>query len=301
MRDNLHSDNAAKQITPLLRLEPHIRAGHFREHLTVIVSPLGAIDQRPALDSKHVHIVLYRRMRDDATHGHRQFQLDRVAGLPRAFDLGEAFLKRKRNGLAVDGKFDLGLQAVVVTVEVTGHRFVARPAGNTDVEDKRGLFLRRDGDGDLAVPRIARLLAQLNGVLAKGQFRGAAGEEIHESLAVARGIDVTGQFRQETGDIDGAAGSAKPRAALITRVAGERIRVEELTAVKPDAGEKAVVNGALKDIKIPGIAMEQEHALVPEGVGDGGAGLVVGGLVRQLVVCTERLMVPRRANTAGQI
>lgn len=70
--------------------------------------------------------------------------------------------------------------------------------------------------------------------------------------------------------------------------AGQRVGIEKFIAVKRDAGEKAVVDHALQDIDILGVTMQQEHALVPEGIGDGGAGLQIGRRVRQLVVVAER-------------
>ena len=68
-----------------------------------------------------------------------------------------------------------------------------------------------------------------------------------------------------------------------------------------DAGEKAVVDHALQDIDILGVAVQQEHALVPEGIGDGGAGLQIGRRVRQLVVVAERFALVARTDAAREV
>jgi len=71
--------------------------------------------------------------------------------------------------------------------------------------------------------------------------------------------------------------------------------------VKRDAGEKAVVDHALQDIDILGVTVQQEHALVPEGIGDGGAGLQIGRRVRQLVVVAERFALVARTDAAREV
>jgi hypothetical protein len=61
---------------------------------------------------------------------------------------------------------------------------------------------------------------------------------------------------------------------------------------------RRVVDDALEDVEVLRVAVQQEQAVVPHRVGDRGAGLGVGGPVRQLVVVTEGLAVAPRADPA---
>ena len=60
----------------------------------------------------------------------------------------------------------------------------------------------------------------------------------------------------------------------IADAAGKRIGIEELVAVERDAGQEAVVDHTLNHIHVLGIAVEQEHAVIPHGVADRGTRLV---------------------------
>ena len=83
--------------------------------------------------------------------------------------------------------------------------------------------------------------------------------------------------------------------------AGERVGVKEALAVHADAAEEAVVKGAFEHVDVPGVAAGEEQPLVPQDVGDAGAGLGVGGEVGQLVGGPERLAAAGRADGAGEV
>ena len=149
----------------------------------------------------------------------------------------------------------------------------------------------RDGHFDVAVPGVARSAGvSVNGAAVVELDVGGAGrEEVDPDGVAALRVDVAGHRGHEAGDVAGTAGHAEPRAARVLAVRFERIRVEERLAVERDAGDQAVVERALHDVDVLGVGVEQEEAVVPEIVADGGAGFVVGGHVRQLVVAAERL------------
>src|ERR1051326_6945794 len=64
----------------------------------------------------------------------------------------------------------------------------------------------------------------------------------------------------------------------------QRIGIEEVGAVEADAGEDAVVESKFEDIDKPGFASGEEHAPIPENITDVGAGFVMGGQIRELVI-----------------
>ena len=92
-----------------------------------------------------------------------------------------------------------------------------------------------------------------------------------------------------------------PDPALGSAAAGQRVLVEEPIAAQRNAADGAVVQRTLHDIGIGGLAGHQQHAMRPEHQADRGAGLGVGGLVRQIVVACEALVGPGRPETTGDI
>jgi hypothetical protein len=79
------------------------------------------------------------------------------------------------------------------------------------------------------------------------------------------------------------------------------IRIEEQRAVERDAGDEPVVERPLQYIDVFRVAVEQKETLVPVVHADRGAGLVVGGHVRQLVCLAEGLVAAGGADAARQI
>ena len=84
-------------------------------------------------------------------------------------------------------------------------------------------------------------------------------------------------------------------------IPGQRVDIEEAIAAEGDAGEETVVEGAFQHIQIAAVAMQQEHAVVPHGVGDGGAGLGIGREVGQFVIVSEGFTLMARTDAAMNI
>ena len=167
---------------------------------------------------------------------------------------------------------------------------------------KRAGRVGGDGDLDGAVPGVAGLLGEGDGAAAvQLHLRGAGDEQVDVEAAALVRVDVAGNGGQEAGDVAGAAGAAEPGAALVLAGGLERVRVEERLAVERDAREEAVVERPLHHVDVAGVGVEQEQAVVPVVVADGGAGLVVGAHVGQLVVEAERLAARGGADAAGDV
>ncbi len=161
---------------------------------------------------------------------------------------------------------------------------------------------------DVAVPRVAGLLLERDRPPAELHSAIAADVEVDVERVVTDGVDVAGDRRDEPHDVDRAARAAEPRAALELavvelepHVAGQRVGVEELVAVERDAGEEAVVDDALEHIDVLRVAVQQEHAVVPQGQRDRGAGLVVGLEVVELVGPGVALAGAVLADAAGEV
>ena len=88
---------------------------------------------------------------------------------------------------------------------------------------------------------------------------------------------------------------------MMAAAAGQRVVVEEPLAVERQAAQRAVVERQLHDVGIAAVALEQQHAMRPEDQADRGAGLGVGGLVGQIVVGGEALVVLAGAEAAGDV
>jgi hypothetical protein len=77
--------------------------------------------------------------------------------------------------------------------------------------------------------------------------------------------------------------------------------VEEALAVERDAADEPVVEGALHDVDVARVAVEQEEAVVPEIVAHRGAGFAVGAHVGQFVVGAEGFAGAGGADAAGDV
>ncbi len=123
------------------------------------------------------------------------------------------------------------------------------------------------------------------------------------------GVDIPRDGRHEANHVDRAAGTGEPRrparGTLVERAAaveGERIRIEEPIAAQRDARQEAVVDHAFQHIDVLGVAVQQEHALVPEGIGDRGACFQVSRLVGQCRSLSPNASPCRRRTDApGQV
>ena len=97
------------------------------------------------------------------------------------------------------------------------------------------------------------------------------------------------QERHHPRQVRRAAGDLEVGGALDPAFGRQGVGVEEAVAGEGDAREEAVVEDALDHVQVARLAARQEHQVVPQVVADGGAGLRVGGLVRQLVGHAEGL------------
>ena len=242
-------------------------------------------------------------MAADTADGHGEGQRDGVAGAPFASECQIPAIKRDRHRLPVDRDGDIFERTGLgLRVEIGRHRRAGCPAGDADLEREReALLVRGHLDTHITVPRVVGRLDQGDG--AGGCFeRGPAGdEEVDVDRRVALRVGERADLRDEAHDVHGTAGAAEPFGTGIAAAAGQRVGIEELIAADRDAGEKAVVDHALQDIDILGVAVQQEHALVPEGVGDGGASFQVGRFIRQFEVVAERFAVTARADAACEV
>ena len=88
---------------------------------------------------------------------------------------------------------------------------------------------------------------------------------------------------------------------MVRAGAFQGIDVKELRAVLGHAREHAIVERALQHVGVTRVAVEQGQPMRPLRQRDGGAGLLVGGEVLQVVIHGEALVVRARADAAGEV
>ena len=81
----------------------------------------------------------------------------------------------------------------------------------------------------------------------------------------------------------------------------QHIRIEERVALHRDARQGGVIERPLQDVDVLGVAPHQEHAMIPEDVGERSAGLAIRGLVGQLVLAAEAFGPAGGADAAGDV
>ena len=81
----------------------------------------------------------------------------------------------------------------------------------------------------------------------------------------------------------------------------QRVLVEEQRAIERQAGNRAVVKRLLHHVGVARVGAHSQHPVRPEDQADGGAGLRVGGLIRQVVVRRETFVGGGRAEAAGDV
>ena len=109
------------------------------------------------------------------------------------------------------------------------------------------------------------------------------------------------QAQPNQADVGRAAGAAEPGLARMLAGGLQRVGVEETVPFQRDAADEAIVQRALEHVIVLGVAVQEEHPVVHIHIADGGAGLAVGGHVREFVVLPEGLAHIRRADAAGDI
>ncbi len=276
--------------------------------MPVVVGALRAVDNGPTLDRHSPLVGLHVLVRQDAVDHHREIDLHHVTGRPLAPDHGIAAGCARADSLAVETDAVVSSGHWNVAVQVAGHGASLDPPRNADAKLKTARLAGIDGDLDLPVPGIAGFLRQLHFAAVSGHASAAANEEVDVDGVIAHGVDVPGDGRDETHDVDGTTGAAEPgiahRAALVElvlAVAGKRVGIEEAVAAEGDAREKPVVDDTFENVDVLAIAVQQKHAVIEEGVGNGGAGLEIGGLVREFVVLAEGFAMPAGADAAREV
>ena len=256
---------------------------------------LEAVHDRTALQGGAAGDRGHARIGVDALGGHGERELDAVAGLPRA----------AKGGVTVDGRKGLRL-----AVDCEGG--AATPAGDAEVEGDGAAATgvrrweigdRSDGDRDLAVPRVVGRDGEAHVAAAGGETNLARRVEVQgEAVGALRG-DVFAERGEEAGDVGRAAGAAEPadalglhEVALVTALGDggddlERVDVEELGAVDRHAALHVVVEGALHDVGVGAVQLDLEHPAREEDHADGGTGLGVGAVGREVEGLSELLAV----------
>ena len=128
-----------------------------------------------------------------------------------------------------------------------------------------------------------------------------AAVEVHRDHALARRIEVAADRGDEPRDVHRAARAGVPVPAPVRAVALELVLVEIVLAVARQPRQRAVVERELEPVGVLAVELEVQHPLRPEDHRDRGAGLGIGGVVRQVVVGGEALVRRRGAEAAGHV
>ncbi len=120
-------------------------------------------------------------------------------------------------------------------------------------------------------------------------------------MIVFLGINVVGHGGDKPRDVRRAAGAAEPLAAFVLARRFQRVGIKKVVAAECNARKNVVVKRPFQHVDVFGVAGHKKHAVVPENVGDGGAGFAVGAGVGQLVGPAEPLVTAFGANSAGDV
>ena len=94
-----------------------------------------------------------------------------------------------------------------------------------------GRHCRRDGDGDIAIPRVARLLLDIDRDVPHHHPRRIGAIEVHCQCAGFAGIKIAAQRGDQAGNIGRAAGAVVPLPAPVVAMALQHVLVEIVLAV----------------------------------------------------------------------
>ncbi len=127
------------------------------------------------------------------------------------------------------------------------------------------------------------------------------------------GVNVLPERGEKARQVGRATGARKPRLTACLDVPGigsllagfrpdgQRVDIEVGFGVEAQATEYAVVECLLHHVGIGCIEIEMQHAVRPEHQADGGAGLGIGGVIRQIIVKGEALTGALRTDAAGDV
>ena len=164
---------------------------------------------------------------DDATHRHREREIDHVAALPAAGDRRVAFVERRRRWGLIQLQHDRIVVLVGEAIEVARHRLITGPSWNADLDREVAGPIGRDGHLHGAVPRILRRLNDLHVAVTERDVRCAACKQIDVERRALLCVEIAGHRREEARDVTRAARDAEPRTARVLAVRFERVRIEE--------------------------------------------------------------------------
>ncbi len=269
--------------------------------LAAIVRPLGAVDKRASLQGDFSEIGLYCGVRSSPADGHGQVDFDGIIGRPGAADADKSLIEIELNRLAIDADLCFSLARVQVLVQISGHRTSERPSGDADIDPEFSRPLRVDDDPDLTVPGVKRLLLQPNFLVPQRDARFTRRKQVQVKIFAACRVHEARDLRDKADDIARTASAVEPGAAAVLAERFQRIRIEEKISAQRNPGEKAVVKCPLQEVDVFSLAVEQEHAVVPENEGDGSAGLAVSLGIGQFVGRAEALDPAGRPDPAGDI
>ena len=174
-----------------------------------------------------------------------------------------------------------------------------RPGGDAQAQGE-GLAVA-DGyrEGDPPVEGVVRLLAEGEGrAILQGEAGLVVAVQARPQSVLVHGVGVLRRLGDGAGQVGRAAVAQDVLAALLApdQLVGqlfgpaEHVLVEEPPAVQADARQVHVEHHALQHVHVLRRGVHQEHAPRPEHSAQGGAGLVVGGDVGQLVLIAVGLV-----------
>ena len=184
-----HSTRCTAQADPLMTVTPPSRSAQYCAErrfrwndkvadVTAVVHPFEAIDQGSTLQRHAPSVGFHLRMGLEALHRHRQRQVDHIAVLPLALEVG----------IAAD--FLEGCQGFAVHLQPG----LTAPGGQTYIEGKLHFPLRFDRNLDRALPGITGRLPEHDLGAVHGQRCPAADEQIYVYGPVILGINSARQM-----------------------------------------------------------------------------------------------------------
>ena len=116
---------------------------------------------------------------------------------------------------------------ICVSIQITWHRFILCPAGNTNAHSKICRLFRANCYLYCPIPGISSLLFYLSDVIFHHDIAGAAGEQVDIQVVIFLSIYIPGNRRYETDHITRTAGAAEPGTALMLALRGKGVGIEE--------------------------------------------------------------------------
>ena len=152
------------------------------------------------------------------------------------------------------------------------------------------------------------MLRNVNAIPLQLNLSPALCEKCNIELLLIMGVSHPRNLGNQSGHVRWTTGGAKPRSpasrAMIERVLSirfERVDVEEAISLKIDRSKHVVQQCDLRHIQIPGVLVQQEHAVVEQHVAYRRAGLIESVRVRQLILGPKAFNAMNRAKPPGDV